>query len=359
MKKLDFFSRYFLISWEGAKIMDKTEVKIWGIHAGALGEIDSKFLSKSKPCVAIGWSEVGNLSKIPADREKFKEKLVKAYPDTKQGAVPTSAGMLYRFVHEIQIGDIVVYPSKIDKLIHIGRIVSPYEYNISIDENYPNTRQVEWLKHISRTMFSQGALYEIGSALSLFQIKNYADEFIEVISGKSITKPDEEDPTVAKVSEEIEQNTRDFIAKRLTQELKGHPFEHFIAHVLNILGYKTRVSPEGADGGIDIIAYKDALGLEPPIIKVQVKSNDADITPDKVQALYGNVAAGEYGLFIALSGFSKRAREFAKSKANLRIIDGDELIDIILEYYEQLDSKYKAKIPLRNVYIPVQVESEE
>ena len=52
--------------------------------------------------------------------------------------------------------------------------------------------------------------------------------------------------------------------------------------MLSILGYRTRVSPEGADGGIHIIAHKDKLGLEPPIIKVQVKSNDSDITPDKV-----------------------------------------------------------------------------
>lgn len=339
--------------------MQKTEVRMWGIHAGALGEIDSKFLSKTKPCVAIGWDGVGDLSKISADRESFKLQIVKAYPETKKGAIPTSAGMLYRFVHEIQVDDIIVYPSKLDKLIHIGRVSGPYEYSTGVDNNYPNIRTVKWLKHIPRTKFSQGALYEVGSALSLFQVKNYSDEFFANLSGEITLEPEDEDVTVAKVAEEIVQTTRDFIAKKLTQELKGHPFEQFIAHILNILGYRTRVSPEGADGGIDIMAHKDELGLEPPIIKVQVKSNDSDITPDKVQALYGNVTVGEYGLFIALNGFSKKAREFAKSKANLRIIDGDELIDILLQHYEQLDSKYKAIIPLKNVYIPEQIESEQ
>lgn len=38
--------------------------------------------------------------------------------------------------------------------------------------------------------------------------------------------------------------------------------------------YRTRVSPEGPDGGVDIIAHKDELGFEPPIIKVQVKSTE-------------------------------------------------------------------------------------
>ncbi|MDR0272848.1 MAG: restriction endonuclease, partial [Clostridiales bacterium] len=100
------------------------------------------------------------------------------------------------------------------------------------------------------------------------------------------------------------------------------------------------------------IAHKDELGIEPPIIKVQVKSVDSDITPDKVQALYGNVETGEYGLFVALGGFSSKAKDFAKSKANLRIIDGDELIDLIIKNYEKFDSRYKALIPLKNVYIP-------
>jgi len=30
---------------------------------------------------------------------------------------------------------------------------------------------------VPRTRFSQGALYEIGSAMSLFQVKNYVDKF--------------------------------------------------------------------------------------------------------------------------------------------------------------------------------------
>jgi len=76
------------------------------------------------------------------------------------------------------------------------------------------------------------------------------------------------------VAEEIEENTRDFVLKTLAQELKGHPLSHFVANLLRTMGYRTRVSPEGPDGGIDIIAHKDELGFEPPIIKVQVKSGE-------------------------------------------------------------------------------------
>ena len=330
---------------------------VWGIHGGSQGEADKLFLSKDNPCIAISWSKIKDLSKIPNDREAFKSALCDSYPETKPGAVATTAGMLYRFVYEIQKGDYIIYPSKRDRSVHIGKITGDYKYEPEQNKEFPNSREVEWLKTASRTFVSQGALSEVGSALAFFQVKNYAEEFLSLLSNDSKAQENiDDDSTVADTANNIEENTRDFIYKKLSKELKGHPFEHFVAHLLNLIGYKTRVSPEGGDGGIDVLAFKDELGIEPPIIKVQVKSEDGNITPDKVQALYGNVGTGEYGLFITLGNYSRNAKSFAKSKANLRLIDGNELIDLILSHYEQLDSKYKAMLPLKNVYIPTQIE---
>jgi len=334
---------------------------IWGIHAGMMGEVDKLFLSKNNPSVAIGWPAVGDLSMIDSNRESFKEKIRNVYPNTKKGAIPTAAGVLYRFAHEIKLQDIVIYPSKSDRKVHIGEIVGGYQHSTDYNKEYPNYRSVKWLKHIPRTDFSQGALYEIGSALSLFQVKNYADEFIAAIEGQVVEVTNTEDESVADILLVTEQSTKDFVFKKLAKELKGYSFEDFVAHILNLIGYNTKVSPKGGDGGIDIIAFKDELGIEPPIIKVQVKSTDGDITPDKVQALYGNINTNatnsEYGLFVALGGYSKKAKEFANSKPNLRLIDGDELIELVLKYYEKIDSKYKAIIPLKNIYIPTQVDN--
>ena len=82
-----------------------------------------------------------------------------------------------------------------------------------------------------RTSFTQGALYEIGSALSLFQLKNYAGEFRAAAEGRSVsTAPITEDETVTVVAEDIEESTRDFVLKKLARELKGHPFADFVAH---------------------------------------------------------------------------------------------------------------------------------
>lgn len=337
--------------------MAKNEVTVWGIHAGRTGDADALFLKKN--CVAIGWTKMGDLSKLKADRESFKEKVAQCYPDKKPGAIPNNAGQLFRFVHEIKINDIVIYPSKRDRMIHLGRITGQYIYNPDLEEGYPNLRPVKWLKEFPRTHFKQGALYEVGSAMSLFQVKNFAEEFLSALEGKIKPSPPDGDETIKIVAEEIEENTRDFILKRLAQELKGHPFAEFVAHLLGVMGYRTRISPEGPDSGVDIIAHKDELGFEPPIIKVQVKSSEGNIGDPIVSALYGKVTTGEYGLLVTLGVFTTQARNFAKSKSNLRLIDGNELVDMVLQHYEQFDSRYKGLIPLRKVYVPEPLEEPE
>jgi restriction system protein len=331
--------------------MANKEITVWGIHAGKTGDAETLFFKKN--VVALGWEKLGDPSTIKSDRESFKAKMAEAYPEMKPGALPVAAGQVFRFIHELRVGDVVVYPSKNDRQIHIGIIEGDYKYSPSIGMGYPNIRPVKWSKSLPRTLFTQGALYEIGSAMSFFQVKTYADEFLSALEGE--IKPIEteiEDESVAYVVSDIEQNTRDFIVKRLSQQLKGHPFSHFIAHLLERMGYQTRVSPEGPDGGIDIIAHKDELGFEPPIIKVQVKSRDGNTSDPEVSALYGKIGSGEFGLFISLGSFTKQAKNFATSKSNLRLIDGDELVNLILHHYEEFDSRYKGLLPLKRVFIP-------
>lgn len=255
-------------------------------------------------------------------------------------------------------GDLVVHPSKADRQLHIGRIDGPYRYDPATSEGYPNLRPVKWAKHIPRSHLSQGALYELGSALSLFQVRNYAEEIHVLLEGKGDkpVMPVKEDETVAEVRKDVEETTRDFVLKALAQRTKGHPFAHFVAHLLRVMGYRTRVSPEGPDGGIDIVAHKDELGFEPPIIKVQVKSTKGRVGDPETSALYGKVGNNEHGLLVTLGTFTAQARNFERAKSNLRLIDGEQLVELILSHYEKFDAGYKSLLPLRRVYVP---DSEE
>ena len=265
---------------------------------------------------------------------------------------------LFRFLHEMEQGHLVVYPSKIDKQIHIGRVTGGYQFRPDRLGRYPQTRPVEWKAHVPRTTFSQGALYESGSALTLFQIQNYAEEFIAAYEGREYSLDIEDDESVSLVAEEIEQTTRDFVRKRIDAELKGHALESFVANLLEVMGYHTTVTRQSSDGGIDVIAHRDELGIQPPIIKVQVKGTAGTVGIADVSSLYGTVDQSEVGLFVTMGGFSNDAGNFANSRTNLRLIDGEELIDLALRNYEALESRYQAIVPLKRVFIPEAVEEE-
>ena len=325
-----------------------SEKKIWGIHT----QDDKLFLTQHK--IAIGWPEMGDLSLIENSREAFKAKYQAAYPDAKKGSIPTGSGMLYRFCHEVQIGDYVVFPSKSDRMVNIGEVAGQYVYDPSQPE-YVQTRAVKWLKSIPRMAFTQGALYEIGSAMSFFAVKNYADEFLAALE-KGFKKYDaaaSEDPTVAATADEIIESTKDFVLKELSRNLKGYALEEFVANLLQAMGYRTTVSPQGGDSGIDITAYKDEL---PPRILVQVKSQDGDIKEQTIQSLKGAMREGDYGLFITLSNYTKNAKKYLENTPIIRGINGTELVDLILKYYDALDDRFRRIIPLKMVYIPVAKE---
>ena len=322
---------------------------VWGIHTMN----DNLFLNNN--VIAIGWGAFGDLSVLDATREAFKAHYEKSYPEAKKGSIPTSAGMLFRFMHEVKIGDYVVFPSKVDRMINIGIIEGEYEYVPSADR-YVQQRKVKWLKHLPRTVFSQGALYEVGSALSFFIVKNYADEFLAAIDKNFVTELVAEDETVAATADEIIESTKDFILKELSKNLKGYDLEDFIADLLQAMGYRTTVSAHGGDSGIDIVAYKDEL---PPRIMVQVKSQDSDIKESTIQSLKGAMREGDYGLFVTLSNYTKNAQKYLKNTPIIRGINGTELVELILKYYDKLSEKYRKMIPLKMVYIPVAKEDVE
>jgi restriction system protein len=201
------------------------ETNIWGIHAGKTGDADELFLKRN--CVGLGWTRIGDLSKLDPDREAFKSLVAEKYPE-KPSAVPVNAGQLFRFVHEMKRGDFIAYPSKRDRHVHLGRVEGDYRFDPKTEPGYPHVRAVKWLRDVPRTKFSQGALYEIGSAMSFFLLKNYADEFREALEGKPVAPTlVAQDESVAAVVEDIEETTRDFVLKRMAQELKGHPLAEF------------------------------------------------------------------------------------------------------------------------------------
>jgi restriction system protein len=92
-----------------------TEKAIWGIHmrrTHGLAPIEKSY-------VAIGWREMGDLSLIKRSRDAFKAAYERSYPDAGPGTVRTSAGVPFRFLVEMKPGDLVLFPSKPDRMVNL------------------------------------------------------------------------------------------------------------------------------------------------------------------------------------------------------------------------------------------------
>ena len=287
--------------------MTSDDRPMWGIH------MDRSFGNTpiSNDFIAIGWDEVGDLSSQPATREAFKKAVALRYPNAKPGAIPVIAGTLFKFATEIAVGDKVIYPSKSDRKVNLGVIKSGYRFDPSKALGMcPNRRDVTWTHQFERTEFSQSALHEIGSAITLFQVKNNAEEFLAAFEGKLVNTEDVDAETAHEAAVTTTEATEDFIIKRLKSSLTPYQFEKFVAHLLERMGYHARVTQASGDGGIDIIAHKDELGFEDPLIKVQCKQTLSTIGQPDVSQLYGHVDNKEFGLFVSLGDYSSQARQF-------------------------------------------------
>lgn len=333
---------------------------MWGLHHRGAYELVSEGYA------AVGWPDAKDLTDLPDDREAFKARLRETFRDKSEAWIANAAGQLLRFRHVMKVGELIVYSRKADRTINIGRIADDYAYQPEVWPRYPNRRRVEWLKReIPRERFSPGCLYEIGSALSVYTIKEQKQEILSALSGgfdagagprepvSEAASPDlqpvsEDEPDVERISE----LTGDFILREFSTALKGHEFAKFCGWLFEALGYSAKVSPPGADGGVDIVATRDPLGVERPLLKVQCKSGSGAIGSSDVQALNGTLAESELGVFIAVGGFTAPARHAAAGMPKMQLIGPEQLLDLILTHYPRLPDEAKQAIPLRHVWMP-------
>ncbi|WP_224769503.1 AAA family ATPase [Nocardioides ochotonae] len=158
---------------------------MWGIHNDR-PDIDPL----TDGAVRVSWDETGDLSDVAASREAFKERLLATMPDVDPRRLPGWAGTLYRFVHEIKVGDVVVSPNRAKRTLRIGVVSGPYEFHAETAA-YRHWRPVTWLKtDVSRDELSTAAQHEISSLITLFKIVTGREEVEQLIAKPAASEAD-------------------------------------------------------------------------------------------------------------------------------------------------------------------------
>jgi predicted Mrr-cat superfamily restriction endonuclease len=94
--------------------------------------------------VAIGWPAVGNLGG-GLNRTDLSERLTSTYVhylDEQKSDLAVAAGVLDRFVNQIQESDIILVPNEDD--VYLAQVMGPYEYHPELSENTPEAGYPHW-----------------------------------------------------------------------------------------------------------------------------------------------------------------------------------------------------------------------
>ncbi len=123
--------------------------------------------------------------------------------------------------------------------------------------------------------------------------------------------------------------------------------------LLRGMGYHVQwIAPPGADGGIDIIADSDPLGIRGPRIKVQVRRRSDKTNIDSVRSLLALLGEGDVGLFVAIGGFTREAEEEVRRQERRRLIliDLQRLFDLWVEHQNRIPEFARRLLPIRPIY---------
>ena len=336
---------------------------IWLVRAGSQGEYEQKFIQEKQ--IYVTWEEFKvNISKL-ADRSALAEKLNQNYPDTKPKTIQNWVSQLWPFAHDMKKGDLEILPLKFQPSIQIGQITGEYEYDAENPNPFFHWRSVKWIgEAVPRSHFGQDLLYSFGAFLTICRIqRNNAEERIEAMrkngwkaeSLAAAIKPTAASDSAGELARsDLEALVQDQIAQAIAAKFKGHSLTLLVEAILKAQGYTTYRSPEGADGGVDILAGTGALGFGEPRLCVEVKSGETPIDRPTVDKLLGAVTkfGAQEGLFVSWSGFKTNVqKEMAPSFFKIRLWTQKELLEALFANYDRLDADIKAELPLKQVWM--------
>lgn len=345
--------------------------KVYLTRGGKMGEDEEYALEHG--LAIIGFKRVPSLESA-TDYDAVLNIVRDAYPSEKPRAVGNVAGQLWAFALAMREGDLVVMPRKLTSQLAIGRVAGPYRHH-RVGEEMRHLRSVEWVRpDVPRTAFEQDLLHSFGAFMTVCNISrnDAARRVATVLSGRDDPGPVGTPKHVTRLEAvtgapapeaftDLALLAHDQIVAHIQARFAGHALADLVNAVLRADGWVTKISPPGADGGVDILGGRGSLGLDDPRLCVQVKSQNspADVTVYRtLQGVMQTYKAAQ-GLLVCWGGFNKVVQAEAKQgHFMVRLWDSGDLVEAIYRTYERLPAEIQAELPLKRVWMLVPEEAE-
>lgn len=327
----------------------------WMIRAGRGGVYASDWLEHG--VIGIGWDFDG--ADIAAmNREQIRAAYGLSHPGDSKGKVAAGVGQVYRFAHDMTTDSTVVMYDPESRLYHLGVITGPCVAVCDMD-GVTYTRDVTWGETAPRDVLSPSSKNSLGGIQTIFAVSDEVmADLTNAARDKSVVASN--DPAIddndATNDEETLAATYDNgieLIKDRVNQLDWEDMERLVAGLLKAMGYCARVMPKGPDGGRDVVASPDALGLESPRIVAEVKHRKGAMGAPAVRAFIGGLRAGDRGLYVSTGGFTKEAR-YEADRANIpvRLLDLDAFVRHYVEIYDKTDDDTRSILPLTRIWWP-------
>lgn len=234
---------------------------IWLVRAGSHGEHEQKFIQDKR--VYVTWDSFDvDLSKYK-DKPALLKEMLEFYPEDKPKAVSNWTSQIWPFAHAMKKGDLVVLPLKSQRAIQIGEITGDYHFEPKGPDPYFHWRPVKWIAEgIPRANFGKDLLNTFGAFMTICRVQsNNAEARIAAMKSNgwkpetiaSATSATTSDVEAGTANTDLEELAFDQIAQLINAQFKGHGLTRLVEAILKAQGYTTYRSPEGADGGADIL----------------------------------------------------------------------------------------------------------
>ena len=288
------------------------------------------------------------------------------YPDESKYSLGIASSQVIKFRHMIKKGDYVLSYNPSSRKYLVGEITSDYYYsedleNEGIDyiKGHNDTRDVNWLGDVSRDNLSVSTKNTLGEITTLYNNNEDDKKYIlNVLNNKKLIIEEDgyesEHEDVSILKEDIKDKSIEFIKDKVNK-LDPYEMQDLVAGLLRAMGYKTIVSPQGADRGKDIIASPDGLGLEDPVILVEVKHRQNNsMGSQDIRSFKGALKKTNRGIYVSTGGFTTDAKyEAERSEIPIILMDLDRLVKFIIQYYDNFDNDARSLIPLTKIYWPL------
>ncbi|MDP8908126.1 MAG: Mrr restriction system protein, partial [Chloroflexota bacterium] len=154
--------------------------------------------------------------------------------------------------------------------------------------------------------------------------------------------------TLEEAEEAARQAILDYVAS-----INPYRFQDLVGKLLEAMGYHVLwIAPKGKDGGLDLIAQSDPLGVHGPRIKGQVKRRPESKTgEEELRSFLSLLESHDVGVYISLGGFTADTHAAARrSSRRITLIDGEGLLKLWVEHYERVDQEGRDLLPIKPVH---------